>query len=106
MSLERRVFAFFLLITLLVVPGCGPILSTKGTSEAKDALAKAEAVNAQELAPYEYTLAQEYLRKADELWGHSKFGDSTEYAKKAIEYAKAAEEKATTNPYKNPLTSN
>ena len=106
MSLERRVFAFFLLITLLVMTGCGPILSTKGTSDAKDALAKAEAANAAELAPYEYTLAQEYLRKADELWGHSKFGDSHTYAQKALEMANAAEEKAKTNPYKNPLTSN
>ena len=104
MSLERRVFACFLLITLLLVAGCGPILSTKGTSEAKDALAKAEAVNAAERAPYEYTLAQEYLRKADELWGHSKFGDSHKYAQKAIEMAKAAEEKAQTNPWKDPLT--
>lgn len=103
MMFEKRTVALILLITMMLFTGCGPIMSTRGISDAKDALAKAEAVNAAERAPYEYTMAREYLRKADELWGYSKFGDSSDYAQKSIEMAKAAEEKAQSDPWKNPL---
>lgn len=88
---------------LFTTTACGPILSTSRRSDAEDAIAKAEQMNAAERAPYEYTLAVEYLHKADELWGYSKFGDSAEYAAKAIEMAKAAAEKSQTDPWINPL---
>ncbi len=83
--------------------GCGPILSTSRRTDAEEALAKAKAVNADVLAPYEYTMSQEYLRKADELWGYSEFGYSSDYAKKSIEMAQAAEEKAKQDPWYSPL---
>ncbi|MBQ8035849.1 MAG: DUF4398 domain-containing protein [Proteobacteria bacterium] len=103
MNISRRVLAFISLVSLVLMSGCGPIMSTSRISDAKDALEKAQAVNAAEKAPYEYTMAQEYLRKADELWGYSQFGYSAEYAKKAIEMANAAEEKAQNDPWVNPL---
>jgi hypothetical protein len=90
-------------ILSMLACGCGPSLSTSRISDAKDALASAEAANAKTLAPYEYTMAQEYLRKADELWGYSQFGYSSDYAQKAIEMAQAAENKAKTDPWKSPL---
>lgn len=98
----------FLLIFLLLMASavaCGPIMSTTNISDAKDAIAKAEKVNAEQLAPYEYTSAVEYMKKADELWGHSKFGDSVDYAKRAISFAQAAEKKAQEDPWVNPLAS-
>lgn len=64
---------------------------------------KADAVNAAERAPYEYYMAQEYLRKAEELWGYSQFGYSAEYADKAFEKANEAAKKAQTSPWKSPL---
>ena len=97
----RKWLVFVILSAALC--GCGPSLSTSRISDAKDALASAEAANAKELAPYEYTLAQEYLRKADELWGYSQFGYSSDYAQKAIDMANAAEEKAKSDPWKSPL---
>jgi uncharacterized protein YceK len=103
MNLKGRVIALFLFILVFLMTGCGPILSTSRISEAKDEIAKAEAVNAAQNAPYEYTMAVEYMRKADELWGYSEFGYSADYAKKAIEMAKAAAEKSETNPWKSPL---
>lgn len=78
-------------------------MSTARRTDAEEALAKAKAVNADVLAPYEYTMSQEYLRKADELWGYSEFGYSADYAQKSIDMAKAAEEKAKTNPWYSPL---
>lgn len=88
---------------LALTAGCGPILSTSRIEDAKEALEKATAANAETRAPYEYTMAVEYLRKADELWGYSQFGYSADYAKKAIEMAQAAEEKAQKDPWVNPL---
>lgn len=101
----RKNFALVLMVLLMLVGlwGCGPIMSTSKISEAKDALAKAESVNAEELAPYEYTSAQEFIKKADELWGYSKFGDSVDFAKRAIDFAKAAEKKALEDPWKSPI---
>lgn len=100
---RQRVFACFLLLVLGLMSGCGPIMSTSRRIDAQEALTKAEAVNADKLAPYEYTLAREYLRKADELWGYSQFGYSSDYAQKSIDMAKEAEEKAQNNPWKSPL---
>ena len=103
MMIKQRVLAFLVLVMLALMSGCGPIMSTSNIEDAKDALEKANALNAAERAPYEYTMAQEYLRKADELWGYSQFGYSADYAKKAIEMANAAAEKAEKDPWQNPL---
>ena len=103
MMIKRRVFALLTMITVVLMSGCGPIMSTRNIEDAKDAMKKADAVNAAERAPYEYYMAQEYLRKADELWGYSQFGYSAEYAQKAFDMAKAATEKAQTSPWKSPL---
>lgn len=103
MSWKWRNFALMMVAILVLATGCGPILSTSRISDAQEALAKAEAVNAAERAPYEYTMAREYLRKADELWGYSQFGYSSEYAQKAIDMADAAAEKAQKDPWESPL---
>lgn len=103
MNQQWRNFALIMMAVLLLATGCGPILSTGRISDAKEALEKAEAANAAERAPYEYTMAQEYLRKADELWGYSQFGYSSDYAQKAIDMATAAEEKAQKSPWVSPL---
>ena len=106
MNFKRRGFALLCLISVFLLTSCGPILSTSRISEAKDEMVKADTVNAAEKAPYEYYTAQEYLRKADELWGYSQFGYSADYAQKAIDMAKAATEKAQNDPWKNPLEGN
>ena len=103
MIIKRRVLACILLLVLVLMSACGPIMSTSRRSDAEEALAKAKAVNADVLAPYEYTMSQEYLRKADELWGYSEFGYSSEYAQKSIDMATAAEEKAKQEPWYSPL---
>jgi len=103
MSFKKRLCAGFLILVVCGTTGCGPILSTHRRSNAEDALAKADSVNAKVLAPYEYTLAQEHLRKADELWGYSEFGLSARYAKFAIEMAEMAAEKAVNDPWTSPL---
>ncbi len=99
---KRRLCALFVAL-LFTTTACGPILSTSRRADAEEAVTKAEKMNAAERAPYEYTLAVEYLRKADELWGYSKFGESAEYAQKAIDMANEASEKSQNDPWINPL---
>jgi len=103
MMIKKRALALFVLMIMLASTGCGPILSTSRIEDAKEALEKATNAGAETKAPYEYYTAQEYLRKADELWGYSQFGYSADYAKKAIEMAEAAEEKAQKDPWFSPL---
>lgn len=104
MMKKWRLCTLFLAV-IFTTTACGPILSTSRRADAEDALAEAAKYNAEERAPYEYTLAREYLRKADELWGYSQFGASADYAQKSIEMANAAAEKAQSDPWKNPLPS-
>ena len=104
--MKRRRFVSLctmIVVALFLTTSCGPIMSTSRRADAEDALQEAADLNAAERAPYEYTLAQEYLRKSNELWGYSQFGASAEYAQKSIDMAHAAAEKAKTNPWKSPL---
>jgi len=94
-----------LIAVIFTTTACGPILSTSRRADAEDALEEAAKYNAEERAPYEYTLAKEYLRKADELWGYSQFGASSDYAQKSIDMATAAAEKAQSDPWTSPLPS-
>ena len=54
----------------------------------------AKDADADELAPYEWTMTQEYLFKAKEEWGNASFGDAESLAKEANEWAARAEQAA------------
>ena len=80
------------LLMLAMVPlasGCGAAMSTYLILVAQADLDGAEAAEADKFAPYEYTAAQEYLRKAREEQSYADFGPSIEYAWKAQELAEA-----------------
>lgn len=76
---------------LLFAPGCAGraayylVDATRSYQEAVDA-------GAEERAPYEFTLAQEYLRKAREEDGYSDYQAAETLAKRAAEEAKRAKE--------------
>ncbi len=72
------------------VIGCGPIEYIDVSSKAGAALAQAKQVDAERLAPYEYTAAQEYLHKAREEAGYSEYQVSIEFGRKAEELAARA----------------
>jgi hypothetical protein len=86
-----------LVVTLLsaVVGGCGPIeYITVVTFEASHAVAAARGAKAEKLAPYEYTCAVEYLHKARELGGFSRYHQSVEFGKRARDCGQQAFELA------------
>ncbi len=106
MRLKRLITLLFLLtVVSLITSACvGPVWSTADIMRAQSALDEANQANATELAPYEYTRAEEMLRKARELWGYSQFGTALDYAGQAKDMAERARRKAQSDPWKGPPT--
>jgi hypothetical protein len=86
-------------LAALGVSGCGPVQSTAMISEAEVALEKARVVKAEQLAPYEYWSANEYLYKAREEWGYADFEASMDYATLSRKFAEEALKKTKEAPY-------
>lgn len=93
----RRVTALLALgaSTLLA---CGPTKSTGALIQARSAIKRAEAADAQKKHPYELTLAREYYIKAKEEAGYSQFEIAEKLAKQAWDYAQVAAGEATPTP--------
>lgn len=81
-----------LLVGVGLSAACGPIeYVTIVSTEASSALRRAQQSGAETRAVYEYTLAEEYLHKARELGGHSRWQESARFGKQATEHARRAE---------------
>jgi hypothetical protein len=74
--------------------GCGPIASLAKIVEAQVELDAATVAGGHQAAPYEYTSAELYLKKAQEEHGYADFGPATEFAQQAVTHAKEARKKA------------
>jgi hypothetical protein len=67
-----------------LAPACGPITYvSRVTFGATGDVAEARTQNAEQMAPYEFTAATEYLHRAKELAGYARFHDANNFAKKA-----------------------
>ncbi len=64
--------------------------STVHLAQIEEPYFDATTAGAADLAPYEYTLAEQYRLKAHEEWGYSDYGASEDLAKKAIVYSEDA----------------
>jgi hypothetical protein len=80
--------------------GCGPIVYASQVHQASDAIDTARAAHADQLAPYWWTRATQYLEKAREVaayadfQGANRFGQlATDAAEKATAEAQAAASK-------------
>jgi hypothetical protein len=87
----RLVLALF---GLTVLAACGPIQSTSALIDAEVELEGARAAGAPASAPFEYTTAEAYLRKARELAGYSQYENSAVFAARSREISKDARAKA------------
>ncbi len=93
------------LLALAAAAGCGPIQSTPALIEADVELQAARSAGAATAAPYEFTSAEAYLRKAREEAGYAQYQPATDFAIKARDLAKEAREKAinaSNRPLENP----
>ena len=87
----RLVLALF---ALAAAAGCGPIQSTPALIEAEIEVEAARSAGAVSAAPYEFTSAEAYLRKAREEAGYAQYQAATDFALKARDLGKEAREKA------------
>ena len=76
------------------VLGCGPVQSTAYLLDADVQIQAARTAGAERYAPYEWTSANLYLRKAREEVGYSDFQAGVDFAEKASKYANEAREKS------------
>jgi hypothetical protein len=84
-----------LLSVVILSSGCGPFGYIRQVSqEANRAVMSAEAVGAEELAPYEYWAAKAYFEQAQVLGGYSEYERSFDYANRATQLAEQATNKA------------
>jgi hypothetical protein len=79
---------------MFALTGCGPIVSGVQIVNANIALSAAATAGAKQDAVYEYTAAQEYLRKAREENAYSDFWAARIYADKALDLALKARKRA------------
>ncbi len=76
--------------TLVTSTGCGGTLYAVSASSASSKVEEAKAVGAEQLAPYEYYLAVEHLKKASEEASQADYGDAEELASDAEKFADKA----------------
>ncbi len=81
----------------MAVCWCPPVLSSCGnavyayqSSNAQSKLEEARELGAEKYATYEYTLAEEYLKKADSEAAEADYGDAANFAEKSEEHAEKA----------------
>jgi hypothetical protein len=75
-------------LSTLLIGGCGPIEYINQVSvKAASAVSAAKLAQADRLAPYEYTAAEEYLHKAREEAGYAEYEDAIEFGRRAEDLA-------------------
>src|SRR5687767_1455074 len=82
-------------VATMALGGCTAVRASYYLLDAQRKFDAAVAEGAEQKAPYEYTLAREFLQKAKEEDGYSDFGASEMLSRKSIEYAAVAFEKAS-----------
>ncbi len=87
----RAVTRIVVAIVALAAAGCGPIeYMSQVTRRATTAVEAARAVNADKLAPYEFTTAVEYLHKAREEASYAQYQVAIAYGHRAEDAAEKA----------------
>jgi len=78
----RSVLLTLLVLVLLAGSGCA---ANKAVNQAGKMLVSARDVHADYLAPYEFTLAQEYYFEAQKQLDQSDFSSALEFARRSLE---------------------
>jgi hypothetical protein len=86
----QALWPLVLLACVAGVSACGNTLYAIRISQASDAVARAEQLEAPVRAPYEYHFALEHLRKARSEASEADFGDAERLAETALDYAQRA----------------
>ncbi|MEE2789616.1 MAG: DUF4398 domain-containing protein [Myxococcota bacterium] len=86
------------IVGLVGLSACGPISALSSVRKATIAIESAEIAEAPKTSPYEFQLAQEYLKKAREEQGYADYQEAIDLAVKALEFAEKARRRALAVP--------
>lgn len=92
-----------LLFAGALAAGCTATKSTVYLAKAEQALIVARQAEAPEWAPYPWTQADAFIKKAREEWGYSDFGAAESLSLKSQEWANKAVEEARQNKATNTV---
>jgi hypothetical protein len=100
---QRTVRVALLIAISIATTGCGNVIYSYRAYDATSRIEEARKAGAERSALYEYTLAEEHLKKAKTEAAEADYGDASELANRASEFAQRAIDKAkyrTANPPK------
>ncbi|MBK7863034.1 MAG: DUF4398 domain-containing protein [Archangiaceae bacterium] len=81
-------------MVLAAIGACGPVQSTAYLMDAEVQIEAARTAQAERFAPYEWTAANLYYRKAKEEVGYSDYEQAVDFAQKAQKFATQARDNA------------
>ena len=84
----------FVCVFVLLLSGCGFIVTGMEVVNAKVAILSAETAGAKIHAVYEYQVARSYLEKAQEETAYAEYWSAKKFAEKALDYAIRARRRA------------
>jgi hypothetical protein len=99
---KARSILALLLVVVGGTTGCGNSLYALRANAAAIKLEEARSAGAQQLAPYEYTLAEEHLNKSMSEAAEADYGDAFNLANAAYEYADQAVQRCEQNLVAQP----
>src|SRR5438105_4401789 len=82
------------LLCFSALAACGPVQSTAYLMDAEVQIEAARTAQAERYAPYEWTAANLYYRKAKEEVGYSDYEQAVDFAQKAQKFATQARDNA------------
>jgi len=100
----RSLAALLVLGGAVALSGCGPLRSTAFILDAEVQIEAARTAGAEKYSPYEYTLAQLYIRKAREVVGFSDYEVGVSFAERASEQARKAKDGSLAAAAKTEVT--
>jgi Domain of unknown function (DUF4398) len=92
--LQAMARAAFVVAFSVATTGCGNVVYSYRAYDATSRIEEARKAGAERSALYEYTLAEEHLKKAKTEAAEADYGDASELADLAREYAQRATDKA------------
>lgn len=90
-------------LTLPSFSGCGIIWSTNALQDAKTRYKEADVMGARETATYEFTLGEEFLKKAREEYGYSDYRNAQILAERASSALNEARKRAARGGAEAPI---
>jgi len=96
--------ALLLVLGGSALSGCGPLRSTAFILDAEVQIEAARTAGAEKYAPYEFTLAQLYIKKAREVVGFSDYEVGVGFAEQASAQARKAKENSMAAAAKTEVT--